>query len=193
MGQVIYVTGAPASGKSTTTQALLKAMPGVALWEYGARLTEHLRSRGVDLVDQKELREKSSHVALGEVINEVDDHLLAFVAERRAFGHVIIDSHPVTREHYGFRITAFSHERFRMLAPNEVWCFYTAPEIAIARIEADPRGRPQIDVETARTHTSLQASVAATYGIAAGCPVYLFDTDREQSELVTELKARLEC
>lgn len=191
MGKVVYVTGAPASGKSTTTRLMLGGMGGIAVWEYGARLTEHLRAAGVDLADQDELRQKSSRLAIADAIDEVDDRLLEFVAARRLEGHVLIDSHPVTREHHGFRITAFSHDRFRTLAPDEIWCFYTAPEVAVAHIAADPRGRPAVDVETARMHTMLQASVAATYGIAAGCPVYLFDTDCDQGELVAELRNRL--
>ena len=191
MGRVVYVTGAPASGKSTTTGMMLEGMEGVSVWEYGARLTEHLRAIGVAVADQDELRRKSSRLAIAAAVDEVDDRLLGFVAEARVGGHVLIDSHPVTREHHGFRITAFSHERFRVLAPDEIWCFYTAPEVAVARIRADPRGRPEVDVETARMHTMLQCSVAATYGIVAGCPVYLFDTDRDQSGLVAELRARL--
>ena len=150
MGRLIYITGALASGKSTTTRMMLDSMSGVTVWEYGARLTEYLRARGVDLTDQDDLREKSSRLAVAEAINELDDRLLAFAAERRTSGHVLNDSHPVTREHHGFRITAFSHERFRMLAPDEIWCFYTAPEVAVARIKADSRGRPVIDTETAR-------------------------------------------
>ena len=176
MGRVVYVTGAPASGKSTTTAMMLLGMDGVSVWEYGARLTAHLRAGGVDVADQDELRRQSSRLAVAKAVDEVDDQLLAFVAATRGRGHVLIDSHPVTREHHGLRITAFSHEHFRHLAPDEIWCFYTAPEVA---------------VETARMHTILQASVAAAYGIAAGCPVYLFDTDREQAGLVAELRARL--
>ena len=46
--------------------------------------------------------------------------------------------------------------------------------------------------EEARTHTALQSSVAATYGIVGGLPVYLFDTAVSQKELVTLLLARLQ-
>ena len=191
MNKVIYVTGAPASGKTSTTQLLTEGARDLAVWEYGARLTEYLQSAGIALTGQDELREKSSRLAIASAIDELDEQLLEFVSVRREEGHVLIDSHPVTREHHGFRITAFSHERFRQLAPDEIWCFYTAPEVAVARIAANPGGRPAVDVEAARMHTMLQASVAASYGIAAGCPVYLFDTDRDQAGLVAELRERL--
>lgn len=191
MTKVIYVTGAPAAGKSTTTAKLLEQLEAVDVWEYGARLTDHLRRKGVQVADQADLRSKSSRLAIADAIDELDGELLRFVAERRQSRHVLVDSHPVTREDYGFRITAFSHERFRQLSPDEIWVFYTSPEVTVERIRRDPGGRPQIDVETARLHTALQASVAATYGIAAGCPVYMFDTDTDQDGLVRELGMRL--
>ena len=42
MPKVIYLTGAPASGKSSTTRMLADRVPGLRVWEYGARLTEHV-------------------------------------------------------------------------------------------------------------------------------------------------------
>jgi len=191
MGKVAYVTGAPASGESSTTRPMLDGMGGIAVWEYGARLTEHLGAAGVDLVNQDELCGKSSRLAVMAAIDEVDDMLLDLVASRRSEWHVLIDGHSVTREYHGFRITAFSQDGVRVLAPEEICCCYTAPEVAVARIAADPRGRPNVDVETARMHTMLQASVAATYGMAAGCLVYLVETHRDQQSLVVELRDRL--
>lgn len=166
-------------------------MPDAVLWEYGARLTSHLQAGGVDLADQAELRARSSKIAFAAAIDELDDQLLAFVKDNRPHRDVFIDSHPVTREAHGFRITAFSHDRFRELAPNEIWLFFASPLITIERITNDPAGRPLIDVETARMHTFLQGSVAATYGIAAGCPVYLFDTGRERSDILADLSVRM--
>jgi adenylate kinase len=191
VGKVIYVTGAPASGKSTTTQLLLKKVAGTELWEYGARLTDYLRSKGIDLADQATLRAMSSKVAVAAAVKELDDLLIRFVAENRDRSHVLIDSHPVTKEAYGFRITAFRDEQIKALAPDEIWFFYTMPEVAAERIRSNPQGRPLIGIEVARMHTNLQASVAATYGIAAGCAVYMFDSDRDQDGFVAELQNRL--
>ncbi|RYC31261.1 AAA family ATPase [Lichenibacterium minor] len=192
MGKVVYVTGAPASGKSTTTGLLAAMVPGIERWEYGARLTDHLRREGIDLADQNQLRRESSKVALAGTIRELDRLLLAFVEDRRGGAHVLIDSHPVTKEDYGFRVTAFSQSDFVRLRPDEIWVLYTTPEVAVSRIRDDPGGRPAIDIETARMHTFLQASVATTYGIIAGCPVHVFDTDRDPDALVRDLAGRLE-
>lgn len=193
MGKVVYVTGTPAAGKSTTTGLLAAMVPGIERWEYGARLTDHLRREGTDLADQDQLRRESSKVALARTIRELDRRLLEFVEDQRGRAHVLIDSHPVTKEDHGFRVTAFSQSDFVRLRPDEIWVLYTSPEITVSHIRDDPGGRPAISVETARLHTFLQASVAMNYGIVAGCPVHLFDTDRDRDALVQELAGRLEC
>jgi adenylate kinase len=126
-----------------------------------------------------------------EDVVEVDQALLTFVEGNRTERHVLIDSHPVTKEAHGYRITPFSLEQFTRLAPDEIWVLYASPEETRRRIEADDGGRPMVSAEEAHMHTVLQASVAATYGMAAGRPVYLFDTAVPRDELVAQLARRL--
>ena len=189
--KTIYLTGAPAAGKSSTTRLLADNISPLEIWEYGARLTAFIQERSNELEDQDDLRSKSGLIVRPEDIDAVDDELLQFIGVNRSSSHIIIDSHPVTKENYGFRIAAFSLERFRRLNPDEIWMLYTPPEVAIERISRDRGGRPMIDVEQARMHTVLQASVAASYGMATGKPVYLFDSNCSQSELVGQLATRL--
>lgn len=189
--KTVYITGAPASGKSSTTAKLKERVPDLHVWEYGARLTAFLRTRGTVLNDQHELRSQSARIVTPSDIDALDRKLLEWVAENRSRGHVVIDSHPVTKEDYGFRVTAFSGDAFRRLGPDEIWLFYVAPEETCRRISKDAAGRPTITPEEARIHSAAQASVACTFGIAAGCPVYMFDTDVDQAGLVDRLAARL--
>ena len=191
MPKVIYLTGAPASGKSSTTRMLAERVPGLQVWEYGARLTEHVRARAKGVASQDELRTRSAGIVTPQDVVEVDDALIAFVGEHRGRDDVLIDSHPVTKEEYGYRITPFSLARFAQLAPDEIWVLYADPEETRRRIAADPGGRPMVTVEEARTHAALQSSVAATYGMSLGRPVYLFDTSAERDVLVDRLAARL--
>lgn len=191
MPKVIYLTGAPASGKSSTTRMLAERVPGLQVWEYGARLTEHVRSRTDAVSSQHELRAQSAGVVTPADVDEVDDALIAFVGEHRGRSDVLIDSHPVTKEDYGYRITPFSLTRFAQLAPDEIWVLYADPEETRRRIAADADGRPMVTVEEARTHAALQSSVASTYGMSLGRPVYLFDTAADRDALVDRLAARL--
>jgi adenylate kinase len=70
---------------------------------------------------------------------------------------------------------------------------YTEPHVVINRIAANNQGRPQISQFEANFHTELQASVATTYGILLGVPVYLLDSNRPVGELANEIIKRLEA
>lgn len=189
--KVVYVTGAPASGKSSTLTQLGQRFPDLHIWEYGARLTSFLQNKGLVIKDQDELRSRSGEVAQPSDIEALDEQLLEWVTTSRLRWHTLIDSHPVTKEHYGFRVTAFSIEKFKQLHPDEIWLFYVAPEVTLDRIARNPAGRPNITLEEARMHNAAQASVACTFGIAAGCPVYMFDTDICSVNLIDKLAAHL--
>jgi adenylate kinase len=191
MPKVIYVTGAPAAGKSSMTALLAERVSDMVIWEYGSRLTEHIMARSAGVENQDDLRTRSAGVVSPKDVAEVDQALLDFVEANRAGRHVVIDSHPVTKEAYGYRVTPFSLDQFGRLAPDEIWVLYTSPVETRRRISADSGGRPMVTEEEAEMHTALQASVAATYGMSIGCPVYLFDTLVPREQLVDHLVGRL--
>lgn len=191
MPKVIYVTGAPAAGKSSATRMLAERLPALLIWEYGARLAEKVMAKSANASGQSDLRARSAGVVTPEDVAGLDQGLLAFVEGNRAERHLLIDSHPVTKESYGYRITPFSLEQFIRLRPDEIWVLYASAEETRRRIAADDGGRPMVSEEEARMHTMLQASVAATYGMAVGRPVYLFDTAVPRDELVARLAGRL--
>jgi len=191
MPEVVYLTGAPAAGKSSLTHALKTLLPNLEVFEYGEQLTAYLRtSKGSDL-DQANLRSQSSLVASPDDIRAVDDMLIKFVAQRRDKAPVIIDSHAVTKESYGYTVTAYSLRDFERLKPSQIWMLYTDPEIAVQRIKSDAQGRPSISVEQARFHTNLQSSVAINYAMHLGIPVYLFDSSAPVDQLATNLAGRI--
>jgi adenylate kinase len=189
--KVIYLTGAPASGKSSLTRRLTKLVDPLAIFEYGTRLTEYVNRNRGDSLDQSKLREKSSSLVSPADVEAVDAELIDFVARERVRSHVIIDSHAVTKESFGYRVTAYSLDRFALLEPTQIWTLYTSPEIAIDRISNDAQGRPAISIEEARLHTHLQSTVAIAYGMKLGVPVYFFDASRKLEDLSTDLAARL--
>jgi adenylate kinase len=155
MAEVIYLTGAPASGKSSLTRALKARAPELEIFEFGERLTARLAVSGL-VSNQSDLRSKSARAITLEDVRAVDQELLDFVATNRAIRPVIIDSHAVTKERYGYRVTPYSLFEFEKLGPTQIWVLYTAPDLAIQRISQNAQGRPQISEEEARFHTHLQ-------------------------------------
>ncbi|CCD89258.1 conserved protein of unknown function [Bradyrhizobium sp. ORS 285] len=190
MAEVVYLTGAPATGKSTLTRALKEQIQDLQIFEFGERLTARLLSSG-RVSDQTELRSRSAGAITLDDVREVDRELLDFVATHRTTRPVIIDSHAVTKENYGYRVTPYSLKEFEKLGPTQIWVLYTEPQVALQRIANNAQGRPQITEEEARFHTQLQASVATTYGMHLGTAIHFFDSAAPCAELASQLAARL--
>lgn len=181
---VIYLTGAPASGKSTLARALAVKCPTLRVFAYSEELRKYVGGRTATAISEDHVRKESGRLVTAQDVQELDQLLVAEAQELRKSRPMLIDSHPVTKEHYGFRITGFDVETLRRLAPDFIVCLYTTPEVTRQRIEHNAMGRPQVSTFEAHTHTELQCSVAAQYGVLLGKPVYLFDSSVPQDELL---------
>jgi adenylate kinase len=191
MYKVIYLTGAPAAGKSTAARWLSQNVPEVELFQYGNELTKLANAKNASSITQEQVRAKSSSIITKEHVRELDQYLIEFVSANRHRSHVIVDSHAVTKESFGFRITPFSVAQIVSLAPTEIWVLYANARETIRRIKADPEGRQSPTTWEADFNTELQSSVAAIYGVLAPAPVYLFDTRVSQVKLRNSLRRRL--
>jgi adenylate kinase len=188
MGSVIYLTGAPATGKSTLCQQLVAEVPDLKLFCYGVELRDLVNRRDAASITETGIRQRSGAVVRPEDVRELDDRLIAWVADERTRNPIVIDSHPVTKEAYGFRVTAFSAEQVRQLAPDAIVCLYTAPEELERRIRANPRGRPLPSLYELALHTQAQIDIAVQYGVLLGKPCYLVDSARPHAELIATIR-----
>lgn len=181
---VIYLTGAPAAGKSSLAERLQEVISPIKVFNYGQELTEYLIAKSGGPLHQDELRRESARVITPEDVAALDSILLQRVAELRLSTNFVIDTHAVTKEYYGFRVTPFSLQRFGELRPTKIVVLYTSPEVAISRIDANPAGRPMITEFESGFHSALQASIAISYGTSLGIPVYFLDSAKDPSELL---------
>lgn len=181
----IYLTGAPATGKSTLAKHLTEHNSAFAAFIYGEELTRRVREReeaaGRQAIDQTELRSKSSQVVTPQDVAETDLELQDFLENRSR--HVIVDSHAVTKERYGYRVTPFGAPMLPSLRFTHVVCLHTDSTEAIRRISADSQGRPMLTGFQADFHTFLQASVAINYAILLGLPLYVLDSTQPTAVL----------
>lgn len=190
MHDVVYLTGAPAAGKSSLTRALKLAVPDLAVFEYGERLTAWLNRSGEANLRQTDLRAQSAGLILPADVQAVDRELIDFVRQRRQRGPVIVDSHAVTKETYGFRVIPFQTDQLRRFAPTQIWVLFADPQVTRERISADHGGRPLPSEEEARMHTVLQADVAVAYAVNLGLPIQFVAT-APLDELTARLVGRL--
>lgn len=128
-----------------------------------------------------DLRSQSSKIISPQLIRDVDEELVQIVDKTKQLRPVIIDSHPVTIEQFGFRITPFTTEILKRLAPDCI-CMLTAPSSEIRRrILCNPDNRLIPSEEQIETHFLLQSQVVVNYGMTLGVPIYLLKTENLDS------------
>lgn len=184
MGKIIYVTGAPATGKSTLTKRLTDTANPITVFTYSKELADTISER-TGQTSQNDLREKSGGIVTREDVNQVDKRLINTAPPFKSQPqHLIIDSHPVTIESYGFRVTPFSKEMLTALSPDIIVCLYASAEVLTKRIKSDPAGRPLPSKAELDRHVAIQAQVASMYAFETGASLYYLDAGRPPAELL---------
>jgi adenylate kinase len=190
---VVYLTGAPASGKTTLCKRLQAEVRPLEVYHYSALLVDHIRSSRADLTDLSEddLRERSATLITPEDVAAVDRRLIEMVHQRRLDSHVIIDSHAVTKESYGYRVTPFAISMLQALQPTLIAMLYAEAHEIDRRIARSSGGRPAVSKFEADLHIALQAQVAVSYGLQLGLPVYVFDSTGSVEQASVNLASKL--
>lgn len=185
-GKVILITGAAGTGKSTLVRNILERAQPFKQVDYGQLLREYkARSSGVE-ISYDELRRDSAAVITPEDVRAVDEWLIEQLPHWRAEANILIDSHPVTKESFGVRITPFSHEQVLRIGFDVILVLVADPSELVRRIAIEPLGRPSVDAFQAGLQVQLQATVAAIYAITCGKPCFALETTRmDPEEVVT--------
>lgn len=184
MSKVIYLTGAPATGKSTLTENLAESHSDTSIFTYSKELLKIVRKREGHIATQDDLRQHSASVITHEDVLAVDLRLLDLLKKTRDKQNIVIDSHPVTIENYGFRITPFSKEQIQGLKPDIIVCLYAGADTISMRILENPAGRPVPTDFELDLHTQLQCQVASIYALETGARLFMLDASATKNELL---------
>jgi len=194
MSAVIYLTGSPATGKSTLSRNLKKAYRDLLVFSYSEELRKHVARRAESTaISEDQIREQSSKLVTAEDVKTLDAELVELVRKQRSHRPILIDSHAVTKEAFGFRVTGFAVPALQDLAPDVIVCLYASSQVIRERIGSNAMGRPQVSEFEADLHTHAQIALAIQYGTLLGKPVYLLDGAVKEEDLVATVakKAKL--
>lgn len=185
---IIYLTGCPATGKTTLADALDDEFEKACVFKFGKELT-NLLQRSDPSVTQEKLRTSTAHISKPDLVNEINEKVILFCDENRHKKHVIIDTHAVTTEANGFRITPMSLEQIHRLNPDIFVCLTAHPVLRQNRIASAALGRPQLSEEELRVQANIQASLVVGYSAATGKPAHFLknETNTDLSNIKKEL------
>lgn len=183
--KIIYLTGAPATGKSTLTENLRRQLPDTAVFTYSKELLDWVQTRAKLIATQDDLRRESAKMITREDVQAVDNQLVELVNSCRGQRTLVVDSHPVTIEEFGFRVTPFAKKQLGALAPDVLVCLYANAETIIERISKNAAGRPMPSHYEIDLHTQLQCQVASIYAIETGASLYYLNAACSPGELLS--------
>lgn len=181
MYEVIYLTGAAAAGKSTLSRTV-SASPAFAVFEYGQELLNQASGSRLGLT-HADTRRDPQKIIKPEHVAATDEALQLFIRAHRDSRHVVIDSHAVSKEPYGFRIEPFGPGQLQRAALSRIVVLRCAPEILVRRTRDAPDGRPAVTLSEADEYQSFQATVAISYAIILGVPIHFLNSATPPAEL----------
>lgn len=181
-GKVILLTGAPATGKSSLADSLIGMIPNLEKISFGQLLFQE-KKKIIPSLTYEQLREQSATLITSDDVATLDKKLIEWVNNSRASRHIVIDSHAVTKEVYGFRVTPFNYSQVIELNLDAVISLYCEPQVIHQRFYENQKGRIMPTNFEMLMHGQLQDGIASLYGVLSGCPIYHIDSSKPLEQI----------
>lgn len=176
MYKSIYLTGAPATGKSTVIKILSEGNANIKVFEYGKEMAKHLSIKNKSQIEQSLMKSGVESIVTDNDISIVNRKMKLFIDENIGNFHTIVDTHQITKEEYGFKLKAFSFEQLKELRIDEIWVLYCKSKIVNERIKLNSGGRPIIENYESDFHSYTQTNLAILYSMIKNVPIYFFNS-----------------
>lgn len=184
--KLLYLTGAPATGKSTITNAISQIEPSIQIIRYSDEIKNFYAESKRGQFTTSQLRTESSKIISHSDISNIDRYILEKI-QTSAANYIVLESHAITVESYGFRATPFSVQMLGMIAPNLIVCLYSETDLIFERIKDNPQGRLLQSTENIQVGQFLQMSLALQYGILTNAEIHFINTQQETQVVAQQL------
>jgi adenylate kinase len=186
-GAVVFITGVAAVGKTSVARELERRGLGRRL-SIGELVLDQARRLQPGLTHDQ-LRQEPDLYAPLPVVGSAIGELCRLVEKERGFQTLIVESHAVTAESYGSRVTVFSHEDLRRLAFDVIVLLECGESTIASRWR---RRSIVMPVPTnLRIMIDMQRAVGVAYAAAVGCPLYAVAAEASVESVATQIEKLL--
>jgi adenylate kinase len=171
----LLLTGAPGVGKTTVSECLCRHDPGVfRSLRFGRYVYEAVLSRTGEKLEYQEFRQNSAAFVTEQDIHRATDKAELVIRDQtRASKITVVDSHAVSKEHYGWRAVPDGPRLLAKFGYSWVIQLYAPPELVIERTRRSPGGRLAETAEDVAAMQALQFSTSTYYAATLGKPLHV--------------------
>lgn len=186
---IVLVTGVPGVGKTTLCKFMVSVWPNDYVHISFGTLILRTLSLNAEWVTEPELRRAAASLVTHRTLTEATELLMVEVAEAQ-HRIVLIDSHAVSQDRFGYIVTPDGRTYFDRLQYGAIVQLQAAPPTILARSAPDVSGRQARNEKDIELHYVLQSAVSVGYSAASECPLYVVEAE-EPVESVGDMVHRL--
>jgi adenylate kinase len=181
-GKFILMTGVPGVGKSTIARNIQTRITPIVRIGFGELIFE-VKQQQETPENYGQFKAKPDKSIPINYVNLAREVLLNRVDEFRDTTNIILDSHAVVNDYFGFRIVPeiIDFERAKV---DAVIVIHAPFEIVKQRVIREPKERNLIPKQTFKKHQVMQDAVAIHFSLMARCPMYVVETDDDLNKSV---------
>lgn len=171
------LTGAPGVGKSTIASMLQRRWPRrFEVVPFGRLLYTACKSRmNQDFTYEEFKKSSASYVTQPDII-AASGRLQYMIRHQRNSRWLIVDSHAVAREQYGYRATPDDPVTLKKFAYSYIIQLTADPKVIAQRVVSEP-ARVQLTSGQVGSLQLIQMSISIYYAGTLGCPLHLVDAE----------------
>ena len=175
--RIILLTGVPSSGKTTATEYIKANFTKAKVIRYGEFLFK-IKKKEYPNLTYKQMRSLSASIIRKEDIAKIDSLILSIVNNNKEKHDIIIESHGVTKEKYGFRVTPYrSFKKLNNLGVDTVVYISSDTRSILKRMRSSSNGRKRVSQIQIQQNLRLQENLALAYSVLTGSTFFVIENN----------------